>query len=270
MSWTRRNLFRVGIGCIVSGLMVDRFYLQRKFHTLSSLTDINVVVKRIAPSTVTVTSLDRKKILGAGVVLQGNHNQFYILTAAHVIENYSNETGDLEFRVRPYNGSDFKAVKNLKARLIRIIDKKTHFIYFSTDNKSDLALLEVIEPTAELRKLIQPVMFYDPTAAELEPGDRVVVVGAPFGSYDNVTVGHISHIDRKPPGETSVEKKMTTLGVDAPINPGNSGGGVFNMEGKLIGLVSSGINLSDGVNFVVPVRTIQSMIHKWAVDIDPS
>ncbi len=75
-----------------------------------------------------------------------------------------------------------------------------------------------------------------PLAAEdeVEVGDDVVVVGAPYGRSLSVSAGIVSQLelDEQDP---RVQKSMKT---DAPIGYGASGGGVFEVPGgRLVGMV---------------------------------
>ena len=52
---------------------------------------------------------------------------------------------------------------------------------------------------------------------------------------------------------------MTLLQTSAAVNPGNSGGGLFDLEGKLVGVVNSKSSGSDieGLAFAIPANTVQ-------------
>ena len=77
-------------------------------------------------------------------------------------------------------------------------------------------------------------------------------MGNPTGYLPGtVTKGIVSYINR----EVSVEDigTMTLIQVDAAINHGNSGGGLFNLAGELIGVVNSGADDYQGLNFAIPI-----------------
>ena len=57
---------------------------------------------------------------------------------------------------------------------------------------------------------------------------------------------------------------MKLLQTCAEINEGNSGGGVFNRNGKLIGIVvakSTGDNV-EGLGFAIPSDVVKSVVEK--------
>ena len=57
---------------------------------------------------------------------------------------------------------------------------------------------------------------------------------------------------------------MTLLQTDASVNPGNSGGGLFDGNGKLVGIVnakSSGSGI-EGLGFAIPINTARDVIEE--------
>jgi hypothetical protein len=61
---------------------------------------------------------------------------------------------------------------------------------------------------------------------------------------------------------------LALIQVDALVNPGNSGGPVMDSEGRVIGLVESGVP-GAGLNFVTPVARLKKMLDGPLVVIDP-
>ncbi len=159
---------------------------------------------------------------GSGVII---HEDGYILTCYHVIENASEVYVTLSDGVSVYEAS---AV--------------------GSDEASDLAVLK-IQPKAE-----QPL-----TAAKhgksgyLVVGERVVAIGNPLGTLGGtVTDGIISATERT---ITTENGTMTLLQTNAAINSGNSGGGLFNLKGELIGIVNAKYAASgvEGLAFAIPI-----------------
>lgn len=88
---------------------------------------------------------------------------------------------------------------------------------------------------------------------EAEIGDKVFIIGAPFGLERSLSVGYISG-RIKEAGDNSHFEKSEYFQTDASINHGNSGGPMFNTKGEVIGIVSSILSQSggfDGIGFVI-------------------
>jgi serine protease Do len=99
------------------------------------------------------------------------------------------------------------------------------------DRRSDLAIVRLNVKDA------RPLPFLElGDSDQMEIGDRVLAVGAPFGLTGTVTQGIISG-----KGRTGFNMNMYEdfLQTDAAINPGNSGGPLVNMEGKVVGINSA-------------------------------
>ena len=97
------------------------------------------------------------------------------------------------------------------------------------DQKSDLAIVRIESKTA-----LPHLELGD--SDQMEIGDRVLAVGAPFGLTGSVTHGIISAKGRN---GLSMNMYEDFLQTDAPINPGNSGGPLVNLEGKVVGINSA-------------------------------
>jgi serine protease Do len=76
-------------------------------------------------------------------------------------------------------------------------------------------------------------------------GDEILVVGAPYGLKDTLTVGHIS-ARRAWNKRMGSMRAMEFLQTDAAINSGNSGGPMFNLAGEVVGIVNNIMSKSGG------------------------
>ncbi|MBI3183891.1 MAG: trypsin-like peptidase domain-containing protein [Myxococcales bacterium] len=89
----------------------------------------------------------------------------------------------------------------------------------------DLALVKVRGVTLAAAQLA--------SEEELELGDDVVVVAAPFGRSLSLSGGIVSQVDRDPKS-----RALRMVKTDAPIGYGSSGGGVYSLStGKLLAIV---------------------------------
>ncbi len=101
----------------------------------------------------------------------------------------------------------------------------------SSLTRADVALLQLEKPP----KGIAPARLGNSSLAHV--GDPVFVVGAPYALYHSLTSGHLS-ARRKLTGSFTGGVQIEFLQTDAAINSGNSGGPLFDMDGRVIGIVS--------------------------------
>src|SRR5258705_13327655 len=98
---------------------------------------------------------------------------------------------------------------------------------------------------------------------EVDVGDEIFVVGAPYGISSTLTAGHVS-------GRRSLKRSETTTGVeflqtDASINMGNSGSPVFSLNGEVMGIVSNIMSRSggsEGLAFAATSNTARRLLEQ--------
>ncbi|MCP4784628.1 MAG: Do family serine endopeptidase [Fuerstiella sp.] len=91
---------------------------------------------------------------------------------------------------------------------------------------------------------------------QMDVGDWVIAVGAPFGLKETVTAGIISAKSRG----IGITDREEFLQTDAAINPGNSGGPLVNLNGEVVGIntaISSTSGGYQGIGFAVPINMAQ-------------
>ncbi len=124
------------------------------------------------------------------------------------------------------------------------------------------------DPTADLALLQLERLPAEPQIAELgdsdlvEVGDPVFVVGAPLGLDHTLTVGHIS-ARRRSDGEPHATLAVEQFQTDAAVNPGNSGGPMFDMGGRVIGIVSYILSQGggfEGLGFVITSNMVKELL----------
>jgi putative serine protease PepD len=78
---------------------------------------------------------------------------------------------------------------------------------------------------------------------DLQVGQQVVAIGAPFELSGTVTSGIVSSLHRPTAAGDSTQNGQATvldaIQTDAPINPGNSGGPLVDMQGRVVGINSA-------------------------------
>ena len=204
-------------------------------------TEVYSVVDAVADSVVEITTSQTQTHpfygqyvtsgAGSGVILAQTATTGIIVTNYHVIEGATNVV------VRLTNGTEYAAS------------------YRGGDASLDIAVLYIALQDGETLKCAK---LGD--SEKLVVGQRVVAIGNPLGSLGGtVTDGIISALDRKISIDDNV---MTLLQTNTAINPGNSGGGLFDMAGRLVGIVNAkqaaeGI---EGLGFAIPINVIEEAI----------
>ena len=164
----------------------------------------------------------RQRGEGSGFII---HEDGYILTNAHVVENSDS------VQVALSTGGLFKG------KLIGM------------DRVADLALIKIDSPDP------LPVIPLG-SSKELKPGDWVMAIGSPFGLDLTVTVGIVSAKGRSL-GATPYDDFIQT---DTPINPGNSGGPLINTQGEVVGINTAVMQMGQGLGFSLPVDLAKKLV----------
>ncbi|HEY52301.1 MAG TPA: PDZ domain-containing protein [Caldilineae bacterium] len=122
------------------------------------------------------------------------------------------------------------------------------------DRDTDLAVLKVDPQGLDLR----PVAFGD--IDELRVGERVIVIGNPFGNTNTMTTGIVSALGRHIELFDTQFQLPEVIQTDAAINPGNSGGPMLNARGEVIGvafMLQSETRTNAGIGFGIPVYFVK-------------
>jgi len=202
------------------------------------------IAARALPSVVTlhVTGADESGT-GTGFVLD---DQGHILTNNHVVEPATGSTGGTGEISVTFNSGD-----TAKATVV------------GRDSGYDLAVVKVNDVHG-----LKPMALGN--SDNVQVGDPVVAIGAPFDLEGTVTSGIISAKERPitAGGDSSDGSDVSyvdALQTDAPINPGNSGGPLLDSKARVIGINSairsadsssdeSGQAGSIGLGFAIPVN----------------
>ena len=123
-------------------------------------------------------------------------------------------------------------------------------------------------PTADVAMLKLDWVPYNAKPArvgdsdEMQVGDDVFIIGAPYGIGHSLSAGHIS-ARRAPKNPAAATLSLELLQTDAAINKGNSGGPMFNLAGEVVGIVSSILSQSggsEGLGFVITSNVAQRLL----------
>ena len=136
-------------------------------------------------------------------------------------------------------------VRDAKQVTVKLSDRREYAAkVLGSDPATDIAVLKVDAsglPTVQLG---------DPK--QVQVGDYVLAIGAPYGFEQTATQGIVSAKGRSLPGDSVVPFIQT----DAAVNPGNSGGPLFDGSGRVIGVNAQIYSQSggfQGLAFSIPV-----------------
>jgi len=222
-----------------SGLNKYSLFLILTLFTpfISSAQDFSGLYERLNPSVVTILTTEtvfsdgnatQGGGLGSGVIID---KKGLVMTAAHVVG--SAET----IMVKTFDG------QLVEADVI------------SSVASADVALLKL---NSFPKNVVVAEMGDSKT---VKTGAQVLVIGSPFGIEHSLSVGYISGKQKR--GMMLSGQEMEFLQTDASINTGNSGGPIFDMQGKVIGIVSSILTQSggfDGIGFAAAINPAREIL----------
>jgi S1-C subfamily serine protease len=248
----RKVVVAVGMVALLAALLGDRLKWWRKEepfirpHDIQAAVaftpdeEINIRVYRAAsPAVVNITTIAvtydfflnplPKEGTGSGAIIDRSG---HILTNFHVID------GARRLEVTLADGSKWPARP------------------VGADPSNDLAVIKIDAPVEKLTEI--PLG----DSSKLLVGQKVLVIGNPFGLDRTLTVGIVSSVGRSIRADNG-RLIRGIIQTDAAINPGNSGGPMLNSSGEVIGVstaIFSPSGGSVGVGFAVPINTAKRMI----------
>jgi serine protease Do len=188
------------------------------------------------------------------------------LVSTGIISSYTYPRSDAAF------GSGFFIDSQLMVTCKHVI-KDANKLYFRTKQLSSVAFVEVYHEVSDLALLrflaLNSKSYLDISFEPVNVGEEVYAVGFPLGVIvdknglpaPTVTKGIISRLGVKLElGKINVE----LIQFDAAVNPGNSGGPLLNSDGKVIGVVNSGIPSAQNIGFAVPSVYIKTLIEDYS------
>ncbi|MBV5327413.1 MAG: tetratricopeptide repeat protein [Chlorobium sp.] len=177
--------------------------------------------------------------------------QLYALTPEHIFEKVKDsivvvKTLDAKGKAK-VQGSGVLLPSGLIATNCHVVDGGASIqgkllasaTLHAEDSDKDICLLDAKNFTGKPAQL--------GTAASLKVGASVYAVGAPQGLELSLSSGIVSQLRGDSP---------PLIQTTAAISPGSSGGGLFDGEGRLVGLTTLYVKDGQGLNFAMPVEWI--------------
>jgi S1-C subfamily serine protease len=169
------------------------------------------VIEQILPASVQIVlEKDGQRFRsGSGVAIAARGTDCFVLTSGHTLSPRSSNAQVFVLLGR-HQGAGLKAVATV--------------LGYRDTEEMDLALLRVQTPECA------PARFGDPPRL----GDPIWVVAYPWGRNMTLVGGIVSQVNGDQPGDRSTASRFI---VDASVSYGSSGGGVYDGDGRLVGVV---------------------------------
>lgn len=239
--------------------------LQERYG--ARLTPEAQVFRRVAPSVVSVKLLARAGIQGYIAGLGGEIGGYLeinsgtgviysenglVITNGHVVSVPGDRIPEDALRVEISFPPEFApgGQTDFEARVLSI------------DRAKDLALLKI-----QSDQTFPPVPLG--ISSDLLVGERVVVIGAPYGQSHSLSAGMLSGLGRKVTVDIPGGDRIPLDGLiqtDAAINYGSSGGPMFNINSEMIGIAVARHTQGQGLSFAIPVDQVVSSLEGGLLD----
>lgn len=172
--------------------------------------------------------------------LKGSGSGFFIDKRGYIVTNYHVVK----------DGSSFEIVVTKKGKPISYMAN-----IISMDKQNDLAVLKI--NSSNFKELEH--LHYNFDTRIQDSGASVFALGYPL---TQIMGEEIKFTDGKISSRTGFQGDITNYQISVPIQPGNSGGPLFDTEGNLVGVTSSGINkqIADNANYAIKTNYLKLLI----------
>ena len=193
-----------------------------------------------------VSGTTQKTGTGSGVIyeIDKENGDAYILTNYHVVYEATSTTANrISSDITVFLYGQEVADYAIKAE------------YIGGSMQYDLALLKISGSEVLMKSPAVAAEFAD--SNDIAVLETAIAIGNPEGEGISATVGHVnveSEYINMLASDNSTSISIRVIRTDAAVNGGNSGGGLFNSEGKLIGIVNAKMadDSIDNIGYAIP------------------
>ena len=214
----RKKFFLLCVIAVLKFSFAEDISISPKQETQLQETVPNIV-KRISPSVVVIFAYDKEGNLisqGSGFFISDNGD---VITNSHVLKKA------------------YRAEIKLSEDVVYPVKK-----IISEDEVGDLIRISVDIPKEKVEFL--PIADRFP-----EIGERILVIGSPFGLERTVSDGIVSAV-------REISEFGKIIQITASISAGSSGSPVVNMKGEVFGVATFYFAEAQNLNFAMPVKRI--------------
>ncbi len=135
----------------------------------------------------------------------------------------------------------------------------THRVWVESGDKRWRAVLCYADPSRDLAILKAPGLKAVParvaSGARPQVGRTVFAVGAPAGLELTLSQGLVSGLR-----DIKELDDLKVIQTTAAISPGSSGGGLFDQEGRLVGVTTAYLRGTQNINFAIPAEYVAKAV----------
>ncbi|KKN64901.1 hypothetical protein LCGC14_0487350 [marine sediment metagenome] len=141
-----------------------------------------------------------------------------------------------------------------------LVEKQDVMIVTALDGMKYMSTTIIEDPNNDLAYLkidIEDAPHVKLSRSYPRHGEYIYAIGHPRKMFNSVSLGIVSNVRIDVPGFG-----FDLIVIDAEITGGNSGGPLFNMEGRLLGIVVAGSVYYSGIeaNLVVPIMRSEELL----------
>ncbi len=209
------------------------------------------------------TMTETAMYMGSAVVYSIESDYTYLITNYHVIYDANASTSDkIAERIVCYlYGSEGapQTTGEKNEQGCTVYDYGEYGIeceYVGGSACADLAIIKT--PTEDIRAINQDIAEIE-FAEGYSVGQTAIAIGNPNGEGISVTKGIVSvdneFIQLAVDGTT---REYRSIRIDTALYGGNSGGGLFDADGKLIGITNAGNSDDQNINYAIPLNIVKN------------
>ena len=134
----------------------------------------------------------------------------------------------------------------------------------AVDLQNDLAIIKIDDPSFKYVSQIP----YGLLSRTIDTGSEVFALGYPMA---DIMGNEVKFTDGKISSKSGIQGDARVYQISVPIQPGNSGGPLFDMNGNIVGITSSGLNRdyfkSENVNYAIKASYLKTLMESCPNEI---